>query len=76
MFHRHQWQIRKYGVRAYESGRHHTVVFLVCQSCPATRTKVVSRKWLSADHVNAYALKKFHQTTSFTGHGSDRPAGT
>ena len=71
--HVHRWQIRKYGVRAYEDGRRRTVLFLVCSTCGAERTKSIARREMSSRQLNAFADKHYHQQTSFTGHGSDRP---
>lgn len=73
--HVHRWLIRKYGVRVYEDGRRRTVVFLNCAVCSAQRSKAIARRELSVDELNAFALKHYRQTTAFTGHGSDRPAG-
>ena len=73
--HVHRWQIRKYGVRAYEDGRRRTVLFLVCPACGTERTKSIARRELSSDQLNAFAQKHYHQETGFTGRGSDRPAG-
>lgn len=72
--HVHRWQIRKYGVRAYDDGRRRTVLFLVCKACGAERTKSIARRELSWRQLNRLADKHYHQETHFTGHGSDRPS--
>lgn len=73
--HIHRWRVRKYGVRVYEDGRRRTVVYLTCDQCAAQHSKAIARRELSPDELNAFALKHYHQETSFTGRGGERPGG-
>ena len=66
MLHRHHWRVRRSGVLRYETGACRSFVVLACDTCAKTRRKTISRREMTGEEINAVALKRYHQVTTFT----------